>query len=93
MMGDNIATLINGPASSGIGFSTVFILILFIILALTAIHVYFKSQESYKLGIQIPGPEPLPILGNALLALGKTPDGKYDLQLYLKFKVFTFSFV
>lgn len=72
----DVLTLI-GPASGGIGFSTVFILIMFFILAITAIHVYYKSQESYKLGLQIPGPEPLPILGNALMALGKTPNRKH----------------
>lgn len=77
-MGDNIATLMNGPASSGIGFSTVFILIMFIILAITAIHMYYKSQESYKLGMQIPGPDPIPILGNALMAIGKTPERKFS---------------
>lgn len=74
-MADNLLTLV-GPENSGIGFSTVFILILFVILAIAAIHVYYKSQESFKLGIQIPGPEPIPILGNALMALGKTPNGK-----------------
>ncbi|XP_037050111.1 cytochrome P450 4g15-like [Bradysia coprophila] len=44
------------------------------VLVITAIHLYYKSQESYKLAIQIPGPVPLPILGNALMALGKTPN-------------------
>lgn len=68
-----------GPASTGVGFSfpSVFLLILFFIVAITAVHVYFKNQESYKLGYEIPGPEPLPILGNALMAIGKTPNGKF----------------
>lgn len=86
-MGDNIATLINGPASSGIGFATIFILIMFIILAVTAIHVYCKSQESYKLGMQIPGPDPIPILGNALMAVGKTPERKYKYDLFSEKKI------
>lgn len=74
-MADKLLTF-DGPEISGIGFSSVFILILFVILVVTAIHVYYKSQESYKLGIRIPGPEPIPILGNALMAVGKSPNGK-----------------
>lgn len=79
-MADNLLTLV-GPEISGIGFSSVFILILFVILVLTAIHYYYKSQESFKLGIRIPGPEPIPILGNALMAIGKTPNGKFTFQV------------
>lgn len=76
-MAENLLTMIGPAASAGVGFSTVFfLLIMFIVLTITAIHVYFKSKESYKLGIEIPGPDPIPILGNALLALGKTPNGK-----------------
>lgn len=74
-MADNLLTLV-GPGSVGVGFSSIFILILFVILAVTAIHFYYKSQESFKLGLRIPGPEPLPLLGNALIAVGKTPNGK-----------------
>lgn len=77
-MAQNVLTLIDPVASSGLGFTfaTLFIVILFMILAVTCIHVFYKSQESFKLGLQIPGPEPIPILGNALMALGKTPNGK-----------------
>lgn len=79
-MSDNLLTLI-GPESSGIGFLTIFLFIMFVILAVTAIHVYYKSQESYQLALRIPGPEPIPILGNALMALRKTPNGKYFLSI------------
>lgn len=77
-MAQNVLTLIDPVASSGLGFtfSALFIVVLFMILAVTCIHVFYKSQESFKLGLQIPGPEPIPILGNALMALGKTPNGK-----------------
>lgn len=75
-MADKLLTLIEPASSGNIGFSTVFFLLLFIILAITAIHVYYKSQESFKLALQIPGPDPIPILGNALMALGKTPNRK-----------------
>lgn len=76
-MAETLLTIIKPAASGEIGFSTIFLLILFFILTITAIHVYFKTQESYKLAIEIPGPDPIPILGNALLALGKTPNGKF----------------
>ncbi|XP_031623600.1 cytochrome P450 4g15-like [Contarinia nasturtii] len=72
-MAENILTVMT-PQTSGVGFSSIFILIMFIILVITAIHLFYKSQESFKLGIQIPGPEPIPILGNALMALGKSPN-------------------
>lgn len=76
-MADNLLTLMDPVgSSSGIGFSAVFFVISFIILAVTCIHMFYKSQESFKLGIQIPGPEPVPIFGNALMALRRTPNGK-----------------
>ena len=81
-MAENMLTMIEGPEiNPGIGFSVIFIPILFVISALTAIHVYFKSRESYKFAIRIPGPEPIPILGNALMAIGKTPNGESSLQV------------
>lgn len=76
-MVDNLLPLV-GPENSGIGFSAVLIVILFVILTVTAIHYYYKTQESYQLGSRIPGPDPIPILGNALMALGKTPNGKLN---------------
>lgn len=74
-MANHLLTLIS-PETNSIGFSAIFTLIMFAILVIVAIHVYYKSQESFKLGILIPGPDPLPILGNALMALGRTPNGK-----------------
>lgn len=72
MMADTVLSLIGPIRTDGFGFSTVFLLIILFISILTAIHVYFTSQESYKLGLELPGPYPLPILGNALLALTDT---------------------
>lgn len=82
-MGASMLTLMG--ASGGYGFATIILVILFCILAVTAIHVYYKSQESYKLGLQIPGPDPIPIMGNALMAVGKTPNGKHFLISYALF--------
>lgn len=65
-------------ASTGFGFSPFFIPFLLLIVVLAAIHFYYQSQESYKLALLIPGPTPLPIFGNALMAIGKSPHGKFD---------------
>lgn len=83
-MADNVLTLMDPVESVGFGFSAVFVVVSFMILAVTCIHVFYKSQESFKLGLQIPGPEPIPILGNALMAIGKTPNGKRNLCDELK---------
>lgn len=60
-MAENLLTMIGPAAGDGNGFSTIFLLIMFSILTITAIHYYFKTQESYKLAIEIPGPTPIPI--------------------------------
>lgn len=78
MAAENLIPMIEPAASGAIGFSTIFLLIMFVILTITAIHVYFKTQESYKFAIEIPGPNPIPILGNALMAIGKTPNGNFS---------------
>lgn len=44
---------------------------------LLAVHLYFSRTESFKLGLEIPGPYPLPIIGNAHMAIGKTSNGEY----------------
>ncbi|KAG4071250.1 hypothetical protein HA402_003954 [Bradysia odoriphaga] len=72
-----------GLESAGIGLCTSSMLFISSVLVITAIHVYYKSQESYKLAREIPGPVPLPIIGNALMALGKTPNEIVDACLQL----------
>lgn len=89
-MTDNLYTLDDGLEASSIGFSTIFISILLVILVITLIHLYFTSQESYKLGIRIPGPEPFPIFGNALMAIGVSPDSKLILKFETRRKVVFF---
>lgn len=91
MAAENLLTMIEPTASGTIGFSTIFLLIMFVVLTMTAIHVYFKTRESYKLAIAIPGPPPIPILGNALLALGKTPTGKTSAANLFECKVLVFQ--
>lgn len=81
-MAGNLLAMFGPSAASEIGFSTIFLLIMFSILTITAIHFYYKTQESYKLAIEIPGPIPIPILGNALMAVGKNPNGKFFKSLF-----------
>lgn len=78
MAAENLIPMIEPAASGAIGFSTIFLLIMFVILTITAIHIYFKTQESYKFAIEMPGPDPIPIFGNALMAIGKTPNGNFS---------------
>lgn len=50
---------------------------LLVLVIFLAVHLYFSRTESFKLGLEIPGPYPLPILGNAHMAIGKTSHGEY----------------
>nr|WKR34925.1 cytochrome P450 CYP4G354 [Monolepta hieroglyphica] len=66
--------------------SSIFTSILFIIPACTifTLFVYeywLRNQRHYKLGNKIPGPTPIPIFGNAHLALGKSASGIFDYGL------------
>lgn len=74
-MSEQILTVAANSASNGIAYSGFLIFSSLVFVVIAAIHFYYKSQESYKLAMRIPGPDPLPIFGNALMALGKTPTG------------------
>lgn len=49
---------------------------LFVFLILLAVHLYFSRTEAFQLGLKIPGPDPIPLLGNAHLAIGKSSHGE-----------------
>ncbi|XP_066253888.1 cytochrome P450 4g1-like isoform X2 [Euwallacea similis] len=51
-------------------------ILLGIILILTIYHFWFQSLRYVKMAKNIPGPKPIPILGNALEVLGLGPEGE-----------------
>lgn len=52
--------------------------IVFVIVSLTLLHVYLQSRRIARIGNKIPGPPPLPIIGNAHLVWNKTHNGKLN---------------
>lgn len=63
-------------ANSSYSYVAVTVPLILILIIFISIHLYYQSTESYKLGIQIPGPPPYPIIGNAHMAIGMTSHGK-----------------
>lgn len=74
-MSETILTMAADGASKGFFASGYLVVSTLLFVALAAIHFYYKSQESFKFASEMPGPAPLPIFGNALMALGKSPTG------------------
>lgn len=54
----------------------IFYPLLLVATGLWLLHRWQQKSKLYKLGNKIPGPMPLPIFGNALMAIGKPPSGK-----------------
>lgn len=54
------------------------LVLLLVFVILTAVHLYYSNTESYKLGLQLPGPPPIPLLGNALMAIRLSGHGEYE---------------
>lgn len=44
-------------------------------------HEWQKKSHMFRLGNLIPGPKGLPIFGNALMAIGKRPEGENSIFL------------
>lgn len=47
-----------------------------IISVITLYHFWQKTTDTWKFGMEMPGPQPLPILGNAHIIIGKSSHGK-----------------
>ncbi|KAL6443558.1 hypothetical protein ACFW04_001602 [Cataglyphis niger] len=65
-----ITSAVSAAATAGLSASTVFLSLL--IPALVLYYIYFRisNRHLYELGNKLPGPEGLPILGNALMLRG-----------------------
>ncbi|XP_075972264.1 cytochrome P450 4g15-like [Anticarsia gemmatalis] len=65
----------------------VFYPLLFLATSLWVLHRWQQKSRLYKMGNLLPGPETVPFFGNALLALGKSPDDlvKFALSVAQKY--------
>lgn len=58
--------------------STTFYILLTTTIVLWFVHWWKQQSHIFKLGNSLPGPSGIPFLGNALIALGRTPNGKFS---------------
>ena len=73
--------------------SATFYILLTTTLVLWFVHWWRQQSHFFKLGNSIPGPSGLPFLGNALIALGRTPNGEFVFFYFIVLNVHIKSFV
>lgn len=47
-----------------------------IVTVVTLYHLWQQTTDSWKYGMEMPGPKPLPLIGNAHMIVGKSNSGK-----------------
>lgn len=92
-MGLDVEHLAGETVRSAGGYSFPLILpLIFVFISLALLHVYLQSRRIAKLGNRIPGPTPLPIIGNAHMVWNKTHNGKIEkifvADLFILWKIY-----